>query len=148
MKFSEAKQGRVFIIRLEDGDIVHECIERFADENGVTHAALTMHGDADQGSTLVTGPREGRGPPPITPQTTVLDDVHEVVGTGSLFPDAEGHPILHVHLACGRGDETITGCIRTGVKTWHVMEVILFELVGCSARRRPDEATGFKLLVP
>ncbi len=26
MKYSEAKQGRVFVIRLEDGDVVHEVI--------------------------------------------------------------------------------------------------------------------------
>ncbi|NIT59971.1 MAG: DUF296 domain-containing protein, partial [Aliifodinibius sp.] len=30
MKYSEAKQGRIFVIRLEDGDIVHDEIERFA----------------------------------------------------------------------------------------------------------------------
>ncbi len=30
MKYSEAKQGRVFVIRLEDGDIVHEELEMFA----------------------------------------------------------------------------------------------------------------------
>ncbi|NCA82076.1 MAG: DNA-binding protein [Opitutae bacterium] len=148
MKFSEAKTGRVFVIRLEDGEIVHECIERFAAAHGITHAALTMHGGGDEGSVLVTGPKEARCPPPIAPQTTVLGGVHEVVGTGSLFPDEKGNPILHVHLACGRGDRTVTGCIRTGVKTWHVMEVILFELVGCSARRLPDAATGFELLVP
>ena len=148
MKFSEAKTGRVFVIRLEDGEIVHECIERFAAAHGVTHAALTMHGGGDQGSVLVTGPKEARCPPPIAPQTIVLNGVPEDVGTGSLFPGEMGNPILHVHLACGRGDRTVTGCIRTGVKTWHVMEVILFELVGCSARRRPDVATGFELLVP
>lgn len=148
MKFSKAKQGRVFILRLEDGEIVHECIERFAAEQGVTHAVLTLHGGADQGSVLVTGPREARGAPPIVPQTTVLDNVHEVVGTGTLFPDQDDRPILHVHLACGRGKETVTGCIRTGVKTWHVLEVILVELVDCTARRRPDAATGFELLVP
>lgn len=148
MKYSEAKQGRVFIIRLEDGEIVHETIERFAAEHGITHAAVTMHGGGDKGSILVTGPREDRSPPPIAPQTSVLDGVHEVVGAGSLFPDKDGNPILHVHLACGRGESTITGCIRTGVKTWHVLEVILVELVGCTARRLPDATTGFELLVP
>ena len=30
MKYSEAKPGRIFVIRLEDGDIVHEAIESFA----------------------------------------------------------------------------------------------------------------------
>ena len=148
MKASQARTGRVFVIRLEDGEVIHECLERFAAENGITHAALTLHGGADDGSVLVTGPRENRGPPPIAPQTSVLAGVHEVAGTGTLFPDAHGVPILHVHLACGRGDRTVTGCIRTGVKTWHVLEVVLVELLGCTARRLPDAATGFDLLVP
>lgn len=148
MKFSEAKPGRVFILRLEDGEIVHETIERFAADHGITHAAVTMHGGGDSGSVLVTGPREDRSPPPIAPQTAALAGVHEVVGTGTLFPDQHGNPILHVHLACGRGESTVTGCIRTGVKTWHVLEVVLVELTGCTARRLPDAATGFELLVP
>ncbi len=148
MKFSQSQLGRVFILRLEDGEIVHECIERFAAEHGIAHAALTMHGGADRGSVLVVGPREDRGPPPIAPQTAVLDNVHEVVGTGTLFPDEKGVPILHVHLACGRGENTVTGCIRTGVKTWHVLEVVLVELLGSTARRLPDPTTGFELLVP
>ena len=148
MKSSQAKLGRVFILRLEDGEIIHECLERFATEHGITHAVLTLHGGADQGSVLVTGPRLTRCPPPIEPQITVLGNAHEVVGTGTLFPDANGVPILHVHLACGRGEQTITGCIRTGVKTWHVLEVVLVELTDCSARRLPDPATGFELLVP
>jgi predicted DNA-binding protein with PD1-like motif len=148
MKSSHARPGRVFVIRLEHGDIIHECLERFAAEHGLTHAVLTLHGGADHGSTLVTGPRDGAAPPPIEPQMTTLDGVHEVVGTGTLFPDANGTPILHVHLACGRGRETITGCIRTGVRTWHVLEVVLTELLDSTARRLPDADSGFELLVP
>ena len=148
MKASQARTGRVFVIRLEDGEIVHECLERFAAEHGIARAVLTLHGGADAGSALVTGPREDRSPPPIAPQTTTLDHVHEVVGTGTIFPDENGAPILHVHLACGRGERTVTGCIRTGVKVWHVLEVVLTELVGSTARRLPDPATGFELLVP
>jgi len=30
MKYSEAKQGRVFIVRLEDGEIVHELVNTSA----------------------------------------------------------------------------------------------------------------------
>jgi predicted DNA-binding protein with PD1-like motif len=53
-----------------------------------------------------------------------------------------------MHLACGRSNDTVTGCVRTGVKVWHVMEVVLFELTGSSAKRVYDEATGFELLSP
>jgi predicted DNA-binding protein with PD1-like motif len=51
-------------------------------------------------------------------------------------------------MACGREENTVTGCVRNGVKVWHVMEVILVELLGSEARRMPDKATGFKLLIP
>jgi predicted DNA-binding protein with PD1-like motif len=36
MKACEGRIGRVFVIRLEDGDVVPECIERFAEEKRVS----------------------------------------------------------------------------------------------------------------
>jgi predicted DNA-binding protein with PD1-like motif len=147
MKYSEAKQGRVFIIRLEDGDVLHESIEAFAHEHSIKAAGLIVLGGADQGSKLVVGPEQGRGRP-IVPLERILHNVHEVTGTGTLFPNADGQPVLHMHLACGREKETITGCVRRGVKVWHVMEVVLWELMDTSARRLPDQATGFDLLQP
>jgi predicted DNA-binding protein with PD1-like motif len=147
MRYSEAQQGRTFVIRLEDGDILHECIEGFASEHGVSAASLIAVGGADHGSTLVVGPEEDRSAV-ITPMDNALDGAHEIAGTGTLFPDEHGKPILHMHIACGRASETITGCVRSGVRTWHVIEVILQELVGTDAKRLKDEATGFELLVP
>jgi len=147
MKFSEAKPGRVFVIRLEDGDILHEEIERFAAEKGICAATLTAVGGVDAGSRLIVGPEEGRSEK-IVPMEHVLDDVCEVTGTGTLFPDEGGAPILHMHLACGRGDKTVTGCVRRGVKVWHVLEIILTELTETQAARRPDATTGFNLLSP
>jgi predicted DNA-binding protein with PD1-like motif len=147
MKYSEASLGRVFVIRLEDGDIVHESIERFAAEKGIQAAALILLGGADKGSRLVVGPEDGRAAR-IAPMTHLLEAVCEAAGTGTIFPDAAGAPVLHLHMACGRGDETVTGCVRAGVKVWHVMEAVLIELVGTPARRMPDAATGFELLCP
>lgn len=147
MKYSEAKSGRVFVIRLEDGEILHETIEKFAQDQNIGAAALIVLGGADQGSTLVVGPREGRSKP-VVPLHHSLDDVHEICGTGTLFPDDSGVPVLHMHIACGRQSATVTGCVRTGVRVWQVMEIILFELTGTTATRLPDPETGFKLLIP
>jgi predicted DNA-binding protein with PD1-like motif len=147
MNYSEAKQGRIFIIRLEDGEIFHEQIERFATEQGIERAFLNVVGGADRGSRLVVGPEESRSSP-INPMVHELYDAHEVVGTGTIFPDDTGKPVLHLHMACGREENTVTGCVRSGVKVWHVMEVILVELLNGTARRMPDRMTGFKLLVP
>ena len=145
MKYTEARQGRVFILRLEDGDIVHEVIEGFAREESITAGMLIVVGGADEGSRLVTGPVDGRRMP-VEALAQVLDNVHEVAGVGTLFPDEDENPILHMHTACGRKAATVTGCIRTGVKVWQVMEVVMIELVDATAVRALDARTGFKLL--
>ena len=44
MRYSEAKTGRTFVIRLEDGEILHETVEQFAKEHGVTAAKLMVVG--------------------------------------------------------------------------------------------------------
>lgn len=147
MKYSQARLGRIFVIRLEDGDIVHKEIEDFARKQGIQAASLIVLGGADAGSALVTGPVQGRTTP-IVPKVKILDNVHEVAGTGTLFPDESGEPVLHMHMACGRDASTITGCIRNGVRVWQVMEIILQELVDTSGVRKKDAATGFDLLIP
>jgi len=147
MKYTEAKPGRIFVVRLEDGDIVHEAIESFAAERGIRAGALVILGGADADSRFVVGPEEGRSAT-ITPMVHLMENVHEVSGTGTIFPNAEGHPVLHMHMACGRNRETVTGCARSGVRVWHVMEAILFELTDVRAVRAYDPITGFELLQP
>jgi len=147
MKFSEAKPGRIFILRLEDGDILHESIEAFAREHGIQTAALIALGGADVGSKLVVGPAEGRSQP-IIPMEHVLGNVHEVAGVGTIFPNANGQPVLHMHVSGGREGQTVTGCVRRGVNVWHVVEVVIWELTGSTGRRLQDTTTGFELLQP
>jgi predicted DNA-binding protein with PD1-like motif len=147
MKYSQAKQGRIFVIRLEDGDIVHEKIEQFALEQSISYASMVIIGGADAGSKLVVGPELGRVRP-IHPMEYILDNVHEITGTGTLFPDEQGNPVLHMHIACGRGTSSVTGCVRKGVKVWHIMEVILFELIESTGVRVLDPEIDFGLLVP
>jgi len=44
MKYSQAHFGRTFILRLEDGEILHEEIEAFAAEHSVKAAAVILVG--------------------------------------------------------------------------------------------------------
>lgn len=147
MKHSEARTGRTFVIRLEDGEILHEQLEAFAEEKGIKRASLIAVGAADKGSRLVVGPEESRVSPP-QPMTLELYDTHEITGTGTIFPDSRGKPILHMHIACGREENSVTGCARAGVKVWHVMEIVLTELLDTGAARITDPLTGFELLEP
>jgi predicted DNA-binding protein with PD1-like motif len=104
-------------------------------------------GGADDGSRLVVGPAEDRGLP-LEPMERVLVHAHEVSGVGTLFLDDEGQPVLHMHMACGRRGDTTTGCVRRGVKVWHVMEVVITELLDSAARRMTEPPLGLKLLQP
>jgi predicted DNA-binding protein with PD1-like motif len=137
----------VFILRLEDGEILHEVIEQFARDHSIRAAALIAVGGLDRQSCLIAGPKDGRAQT-IEPQQITLEAVHEAAGTGTLFPDDDGEPVIHMHMAAGRGHRAVTGCIRSGVKVWHVLEVIIFELLNDTAARRPDPVLGFKLLIP
>ncbi|HET6494855.1 MAG TPA: PPC domain-containing DNA-binding protein [Thermoleophilia bacterium] len=145
MKYSTASLGRALVIRLEDGDIVHECIEEAARAEGVSRAAVILLGGADGGSRLVVGPEDGRADP-IVPMQRALHDVHEMAGTGTIFPNERGEPVLHLHAAFGRDDRVTAGCIRAGVATWIVGEAVVIELLDNVAVRRLDAVTGFELL--
>jgi len=147
MKYSQAELGRVFVIRLEDGDVIHQEIEKLARIEGIRAGSMIMVGGADEGSSLVVGPKEGRAAS-ITPMERQLENVHEALGTGTLFPDQQGTPVLHMHVACGRDASTVTGCVRRGVKAWQVLEVILYELTNTTSARMPDPELGFALLTP
>jgi len=146
MKACQGKMGRVFVIRLEDGDVVPGCIERFAEENGVSvgHAALV---GGIGGGEVVVGPRCSQEMPP-QPMLLPVDGAHEVVGVGVLAPDEDGKPVLHIHAALGRSGQTMSGCLRPGVETWLVGEVILYEILGVKAVRVWDAESGFSLLEP
>jgi len=147
MRYSEAGLGRVFVLRLEDGDRLPETIEEFARKKGILRALCLALGGAGGASRLVVGPETEEGMPP-RPVVLPLDGVHEIACVGTLFPDEEDRPILHMHAACGRGEKTVTGCVRTGVDIWKVGEVVILELAGTKARRKKDPETGFTLLDP
>lgn len=146
MKACQGKMGRVFVIRLEDGDVVTECIERFAEENGVSVGHAVLVGGIGGGE-VVVGPRCSQEMPP-QPMLLPVDGAHEVVGVGVLAPDEDGKPVLHIHAALGRSGQTMSGCLRPGVETWLVGEVILYEILGVKAVRVRDAESGFSLLEP
>jgi len=144
MKACEGKPGRVFVLRLEDGDIIPECIEHFAEENGISVGQVILVGGVGDGK-IVVGPRKSEERPP-EPVLLPVADAHEVLGVGVIAPGEDGKPILHIHAALGRSGKTMTGCLRPGVTTWLVGEVIIYEITGADVTRVTDEESGFALL--
>jgi predicted DNA-binding protein with PD1-like motif len=144
MKSVEGSLGRVFVLRLEDGDRLPDCIERFAAEKNIKNAYCALVGGIGGGK-IVVGPEEGAVIPPRIMLADILG-VHESAGVGMIFPDADGAPKLHMHATFGRGEEVRTGCIRPGIDVWVIGEFVLIELLGLDIARRRDPKTGFELL--
>jgi uncharacterized protein len=144
MKSTEGKIGRVFILRLEDGDVVPQCIEQFATKKKISCGQVILIGGIGGGQ-IVSGPRYSYEMPP-DPIFLPVDEAHEVVGAGIIAPDKDGKPVLHIHAALGRNGKTLTGCLRPGVTTWLVGEAIIYEITGTSAKRLPDPKSGFELM--
>jgi uncharacterized protein len=146
MKSSEGRLGRVFVIRLEDGDVLPKCIEKFAEQKGISVGHVILVGGLREGQ-IVVGPRHSHKMPP-EPMLLPIDGAHEVAGVGVLAPGEDGKPILHMHAALGRAGHTMTGCLRPGVTTWLIGEAILYEILGAKVARVKDKASGFALLQP
>ena len=145
MQFTEAKLGRVFVLRLHDGDHLPDVLESFAVENQISSALCFFLGGVKEKGRIVVGPKDGYAFPP-EPMVTLLNGVHEACGVGTIFADEEGKPKLHMHASFGRNEKTITGCVRMGVDVWRIGEVVVIELLGAVARRAVDKETGFEFL--
>ena len=144
MQYSEGTLGRIFTLRLENGERIPDVIEQFAKEHGIKRAHCTLLGGIDGGN-LVVGPEDGAATS-ITPLLHPVSEAHEAAAVGTIFPDENGTPMLHMHTALGRDGKTRTGCIRPGLDIWLVGEVVIMEIIGNDMVRKIDSKTGLKLL--
>lgn len=145
MKFQTGQVGRIFAVRLEDGDRLPDCLEAFAREQGISAGLVFFVGGAQDGSRLVVGPDASRRDA-VIPLIHTLQGIQEVLGVGTLFPDEQGQPVLHLHAATGREGGATVGCSRAGLEVWLVGEVVILEILGTTGCRRVQAETGFKLL--
>lgn len=137
--------GRVFVLRMEDGDVMNDALQEFARAHRVERALAFYVGGVADGSRIVVGPDETNSNG-IIPLLHTLHGSQESFAVGTLFPDEDGRPVLHMHTASGREGGASVGCTRAGVQTWLVGEVVMVELVNTTAMRKLDPATGFQLL--
>ena len=145
MQSSEGRLGRIFILRLEDGDRLNDTIEDFARERQRSHGLAFFLGGSGDGSKVVVGPEADRED--IIPMIYHLRGSQEVLALGILIPSEVGAPILHIHAAAGREGKATVGCTRAGLEVWLIGEVVLLEILGIeAAQRKKDPATGFQLL--
>lgn len=96
------------------------------------------------GTRFVSGPKleNGTETKPIIPAQVETYAPTEFHGSGTVFPDENGVPKLHLHGSLGREGDSSTGCFREDAIAWLTMEVLIEELVGEGPVRRQDRELG------
>jgi predicted DNA-binding protein with PD1-like motif len=134
--------GRVFVLRMDDGEDLLESIQKFVKEKSIGSGMMLFLGALKDGR-AVTGPEKPVIPP--TPHFETFDSAWEVFGMATVYPSTEG-PKIHMHSSMGRGRAALVGCIRDKASVYLIVEAVLIEFKGLDATRELDERTGLYLL--
>jgi len=135
MQYSEGQLGRVFVVRIDDGEDMLLSLRQFIIDKSVNAGSILFLGALMNGR-MVTGPEEPVIPP--VPHFVMFEGGWEVFGVGTIYPGENG-PHIHYHASVGRSGHALTGCLREKAITYLVVEAIVLEFTGLSARRVFDE---------
>ncbi len=143
MDYSEGRLGRVFILKIDDGEDFLAVTNEFIRNKSVQTGTLLFLGALRQGR-MVTGPEEPTIPP--EPHYIMFEGGWEMVGIGTICQGDDG-PAIHYHASVGRAGHALTGCLREKAITYIVAEVVVFEFAGLNVHRKFDEKAGVSLPV-
>jgi uncharacterized protein len=135
MQYTEGQLGRVFVVRIDDGEDMLVSLHQFIIDKSVKAGSILFLGALMNGR-MVTGPEEPVIPP--VPHFVMFEGGWEVFGVGTIYP-GEGGPHIHYHASVGRSGHALTGCLREKAITYLIVEAVILEFTGLSARREFDE---------
>ena len=142
MKYQIGRPGRMAVIRFEDRDDILGNLVEFARKENIKAAVVYLVGGMREGS-IVVGPEKDEFPP--VPVWRKLGESHEVVGFGTIFRQGDD-PKVHFHGAFGKKEMVKVGCLRENAETFLVLEAVVIEIEGVTARRELDAVSGMVLL--
>jgi predicted DNA-binding protein with PD1-like motif len=143
MQYTEGQLGRIFMVRIDDGEDMLESLHRFIRDKGV-HAGSIIFLGALMNGRMVTGPEEPVIP--AVPHFVLFEGGWEIFGVGTIYT-GEGGPHIHYHASVGRSGHALTGCLREEAVTYLIVEAVVMEFTGLTARREFDKKTQLHLPV-
>jgi predicted DNA-binding protein with PD1-like motif len=143
MQYTEGQIGRVFVVRIDDGEDMLLSLRTFIVDKDIQTGSIHFLGALMNGR-MVTGPEEPVIPP--VPHFVMFEGGWEIFGVGTIYP-GEGGPHIHYHASVGRSGHALTGCLREKAITYLIVEAVIIEFTGLSARREFDEKMQLHLPV-
>jgi predicted DNA-binding protein with PD1-like motif len=135
MQYTEGQLGRVFVVRIDDGEDMLISLHQFINDKSIQTGSILFLGALMSGR-MVTGPEDPVIPP--VPHFVMFEGGWEVFGVGTIYP-GEGGPHIHYHASVGRSGHALTGCLREKAITYLIIEAVILEFTGLSARREYDK---------
>jgi predicted DNA-binding protein with PD1-like motif len=135
MQYTEGQLGRVFVVRIDDGEDMLISLHQFISDKSIQAGSILFLGALMNGR-MVTGPEDPVIPP--VPHFVMFEGGWEVFGVGTIYP-GEGGPHIHYHASVGRSGHALTGCLREKAITYLIIEAVILEFTGLSARREYDK---------
>lgn len=144
MQYTEGQIGRIFVVRIDDGEDMLTTLHQFVQDKGVEAGSVIFLGALMEGK-MATGPEEPVIPP--VPHFVFFEGGWEIFGVGTIYPSEGGTPHIHYHASVGRAGHALTGCLRETAVTYLIVEAVIYEITGLSARREFDPKTQVTLPV-
>jgi predicted DNA-binding protein with PD1-like motif len=135
MQYTEGQLGRVFVVRIDDGEDMLISLHQFISDKSIQAGSILFLGALMNGR-MVTGPEDPVIPP--VPHFVMFEGGWEVFGVGTIYPGESG-PHIHYHASVGRSGHALTGCLREKAITYLIIEAVILEFTGLSARREYDK---------
>jgi predicted DNA-binding protein with PD1-like motif len=143
MQYTEGQLGRVFVVRIDNGEDMLVSLRQFIEDKSIQAGSILFLGALMNGR-MVTGPEEPVIPP--VPHFVMFEGGWEVFGVGTIY-SGEGGPHIHYHASVGRSGHALTGCLREKATTYLIIEAVILEFTGLTARREFDKKTQVHLPV-
>lgn len=143
MQYTEGQLGRVFVVRIDNGEDMLVSLRQFIEDKSIQAGSILFLGALMNGR-MVTGPEEPVIPP--VPHFVMFEGGWEVFGVGTIYT-GEGGPHIHYHASVGRSGHALTGCLREKATTYLIIEAVILEFSGLTARREFDKKTQVHLPV-
>jgi predicted DNA-binding protein with PD1-like motif len=131
--FTGTKIGRVFFIRIDEGDDVAECVDTFIRENKVVNAVVTSA--IGTLSNAVIHYITTTDYPSSNNFTRLKDHPMELSSIDGLIVDG----IAHLHTVISEGDRVMSGHLEPGCRSLYLFEMAVLEVEGLeNLTRKPN----------
>ena len=151
MKYAAGAIKRVHVLRIEPGEDVLLCIQKYCDEHKISNGVILSGIGSLDGCTFFD-PQEMPGKPGLYGYVTPLDRPTpiELVGLNGIIcsePNGAAAPHIHASFADAEGNE-YGGHLKEGNQVLVTVELVIAELEGVRMSRKLDPVKAVPVLFP